>query len=323
MAGRRKSRASWAKAIRTKWQQSVECIVEVGRLLEQAKQALPHGQFENMVEDDLPFGSRSARMLMSIARNPVLTSRKHASDLPASWYTLYELTRVPEGELSRALGSGEVGPETRRRDVIQLREELRQRELRKSRSRNKGCTVADLDELVDGGERFGCVYADPPWPYANEAARGAARNHYPTMELDDIMELPVAQLAAKSSHCHLWTTSSFIMEAREVLEAWGFSYKSSFVWVKPGLGMGNYWRVSHELLLLGVRGSCPFLDRSTRSWLEHPRELHSEKPSRVRKLIESVSPGPYLELFARKPVENWTTWGDEIPRLKMRRAAAS
>ena len=323
MAARRRTRRSWAKAIRSKWQQSVQCIIEAGRLLEQAKASLPHGQFEEMVESDLPFGPRAARMLMAIARNPILAKRKHASDLPASWYTLYEMSRLPESELSGALASGEVGPETRRRDVVELREQLRQRGLRKTGARIESCTAADLDELVDAGKRFGCVYADPPWPYANEAARGAARKHYPSMELEDIIDLPVAQLAAKASHLHLWATSSFLLEAREVLEAWGFTYKSSFVWVKPGLGTGNYWRVSHELLLLGVRGSCPFRDRSQISWLEQPRELHSAKPSRVRSLIEDVSPGPYLELFARTTTRGWTSWGQEIARSQMVQAAAS
>jgi len=323
MAKRKRTRASWAKAIRTKWQQSVECIIETGRLLEQAKAALPHGQFQQMVDDDLQFGPRAARMLMAIARHPTLSKRKHASGLPASWYTLYELTRLPESDLGHALASGAVGPETKRRDVVQLRETLRQRKLRKSGRRAEHCTAADLDGLVDAGQRFGCVYADPPWPYHNEATRGAARKHYPSMELDDIAELPVAKLAAKSSHLHLWTTSSFLLEAREVLEAWGFEYKSSFVWVKPGLGTGNYWRVSHEILLLGVRGSCPFRDRSRRSWMEQPRELHSVKPSRVRRLIEQVSPGPYLELFARTAAPGWVSWGAEIPRATMRKAVAS
>jgi len=326
MSARRRTKASWAKAIRSQWQQSVECIIEVGRLLEQSKTTLPHGQFEQMVEEDLPFGARAARMLMTIARHPTLTKRKHASVLPASWYTLYEMTRLPERDLGVALASGELGPETKRRDVVQLKETLRQQELRKTRGRRKRCTVADLDELVDAGKHFGCIYGDPPWPYDRNYANkmGSAHKFYSSMSLDEIKELPVSQLAAKSAQLHLWTTGSFLFEARDVLEAWGFEYKSSFVWVKPGvLGAGYYWRGSHEILLLGVRGSCPFRDRSHRSWVELPRSIHSAKPPHVRKLIESVSPGPRLELFARATAPGWTTWGNEISRAEFRKAAAS
>jgi N6-adenosine-specific RNA methylase IME4 len=78
------------------------------------------------------------------------------------------------------------------------------------------------------------------------------------------------------------------------------------VWVKPQMGTGNYWRVSHEFLLLGVRGGCAFLDGSKRSWLQAKRKRHSAKPAAVRKLIEQVSPGPRLELFGRAPVDGWT-----------------
>jgi hypothetical protein len=83
----------------------------------------------------------------------------------------------------------------------------------------------------------------------------------------------------------------FLFDAKEIMEAWGFEYKSCFVWVKPQLGMGHYWRVSHEFLLLGVKGSCQFADRALRSWGEFERGKHSAKPQEVRTFIESGSPG--------------------------------
>src|SRR5690606_38913847 len=101
--------------------------------------------------------------------------------------------------------------------------------------------------------------------------RGAACRHYRTMPLDEICAEPVASLAAELAHLHLWTTNGFLREAFAVIDAWGFSNKSCFVWAKSQLGTGNYWRVSHEFLLLGVRGNLPFADRSQRSWLEAAR----------------------------------------------------
>ena len=80
------------------------------------------------------------------------------------------------------------------------------------------------------------------------------------------------------------------------------------------MGIGNYWRLSHEFMLLGVKGGLTFLDRGQMSWLNHDRIGHSHKPEEVRWIIEKVSPGPYLELFGRRTIDNWTVWGNEIER---------
>jgi N6-adenosine-specific RNA methylase IME4 len=172
--------------------------------------------------------------------------------------------------------------------------------------------VADLEELVRCGRTFGTIYADPPWEYGNRATRGAAARHYRTLTVEQIARLPVANLAAEAAHLHLWTTNAFLFAAEQVIRAWGFEYKSCFVWTKPTVGLGNYWRVAHEFLLLGVRGKCPFRNRGQRSWQCIPGGEHSAKPERVRQLIELVSPGPYLELFARRRFPGWLVWGDQV-----------
>ncbi len=176
--------------------------------------------------------------------------------------------------------------------------------------------VGDLQLLVDRGAKFSTIYADPPWPYSNTAARGAAENHYKTMTMEDILREPVNLLAATQSHLHLWTTNAFLREAFDVMNAWGFQYKSCLLWVKPQMGMGNYWRVSHEFLLLGVRGSLPFQDNKCRSWISARRTVHSRKPFAFRELIERVSPGPYLELYGRveQPNTTWTVYGNQVER---------
>jgi N6-adenosine-specific RNA methylase IME4 len=176
------------------------------------------------------------------------------------------------------------------------------------------CTVEDLRTLITKGRTFGTIYADPPWQYSNQATRSATDNHYKTLRLEDICSLPIRELVAEASHLHLWTTNGFLPDALRVIDAWGFTYKSCFIWCKPQLGIGNYWRVSHEFLLLGVRGSCPFRDKSLRSWAELKRSKHSSKPEEVRRFIEAVSPGPNLELFGRRCATNWTVWGDQIER---------
>jgi N6-adenosine-specific RNA methylase IME4 len=174
--------------------------------------------------------------------------------------------------------------------------------------------IGKLDSLVLQGKHFGCIYADPPWKYGNQGTRASTNNHYQTMTVEEIAAEPVAQLSADNCHLHLWTTNGFLFEAREIMEAWGFKYKSVFVWVKPQMGMGNYWRLSHEFMLLGVKGSLPFREHNLMSWLEADRTKHSRKPRAVREMIERASPGPYLELYGREEIEGWTVYGNQIER---------
>lgn len=176
---------------------------------------------------------------------------------------------------------------------------------------NTRCVVSDFLSLVSAGQRFATIYADPPWQF-EQSPRGAASHHYATMSLDELKALPVTDLAMPDSHLHLWTTHSFYCEALELLQAWGFEYRSILVWTKPQLGMGHYWRSSCEFLLLGIRGKLPFRDRSVPNWLCVPRGKHSAKPDIFRKLVELVSDGPRLELFGRKAVPGWTVFGNEV-----------
>lgn len=178
-------------------------------------------------------------------------------------------------------------------------------------------TIAtDLPALISTGVKFATVLADPPWRYSNTASRAAAENHYRTMTVEEICSEPVGELVLDRAHLHLWTTNAFLEAAFRVIRAWGFQYKSCMVWAKPTIGMGNYWRVSHEFLLLGVRGRLRFRRNDLASWQIEPRTRHSRKPFRFRELIEEVSPGPYLELYGREeqPGTAWTVYGDQVER---------
>lgn len=177
------------------------------------------------------------------------------------------------------------------------------------------CTVADLGALVSKGLTFGTIYADPPWQYSNQGTRASTDNHYGTMTIDELAELPVGKLAAEQSHLWLWTTNGFLFECPRLFAAWGFEFKSSYVWVKPQMGIGNYLRNSHELLLLAVRGGLTGLARNVMSWGEHDRTEHSAKPERIRsEVVEALSPGPRLELFGRRVAPGWVVWGNQVER---------
>ena len=171
-----------------------------------------------------------------------------------------------------------------------------------------------LQTLIQAGRKFGTVYADPPWAYSNTATRANVQGEYAkTMSVEEICEEPVSQLCEENAHLHLWTTSSFLPHAFRVIDAWGFEYKSSFVWVKPQLGIGNYWRISHEIMLTGVKGKLTFADHGLQSWAMHDRTRHSQKPHEIRRMIEKASPGPYLEMYGRHRLHgDWTVYGNEV-----------
>lgn len=170
------------------------------------------------------------------------------------------------------------------------------------------------DDLVSlEQQKFGTIYADPPWAYGNQGTRASTGNHYGTMSIADICAMPVRNLTADNAHLHLWTTNSFLREAFEVIDAWGFEYKSCAVWCKPQMGIGNYVRVSHEFLMIAVKGDCKsFKKKNVMSWFEHPRTKHSAKPDYWRRVIEENSPGPRLELFGREQIPGWTIYGNQI-----------
>jgi N6-adenosine-specific RNA methylase IME4/ParB-like chromosome segregation protein Spo0J len=160
---------------------------------------------------------------------------------------------------------------------------------------------------------FQLIYADPPWQLGNPGSSYAPENYYPTLPLAEIMQLPAP--AADDALLYLWAVNSHLPEALEVMAAWGFTYRSNEVWVKPSIGMGVWTRNRHELLLIGRRGTAGPPDPKNRlgSVIEFPRGRHSQKPACVYERLEQFYPQlSKLELFARgKPRPGWSVWGNE------------
>lgn len=197
--------------------------------------------------------------------------------------------------------------------------------------------ISPLPRVVGG---FQTVLADPPWRFSNRTGKVAPEHRrldrYSTMSLDAIKALPVADVTAKNAHLYLWVPNALLPEALEVMAAWGFRYVSNIIWAKrrkdggpDGRGVGFYFRNVTEILLFGVKGSMRTLPpgRSQVNMIETRKREHSRKPDEQYELIESCSPGPYLELFARHPRSKWAVWGDEsaidqIPRGKVHKGYA-
>ena len=177
-----------------------------------------------------------------------------------------------------------------------------------------------------GMGQFATILADPPWRFSNRTGKMAPEHRrlsrYSTMELDEIMALPVAQMALPKSHLYLWVPNALILEGLEVMRRWGFTYKTNLVWYKrrkdggpDGRGVGFYFRNVTELILFGVRGSVRTLAPGRRqvNMIASRKREHSRKPDEQYDLIERCSPGPYLEMFARHARDGWVQWGDQAP----------
>ena len=162
------------------------------------------------------------------------------------------------------------------------------------------------------------LYVDPPWK-ERSGSRGANR-HYPLLRTKEIPPTIMSAIEemgsmAEDSHCYLWTTNNFLVAGLKVLKEIGYRYVTNLVWVKDKFGLGQYFRGQHEILLFGVRGKGHELvkSRDQTTVIAAPRREHSRKPVEAYLKIEAVSPGPYLELFARSRRPGWDSWGDDVP----------
>ena len=189
---------------------------------------------------------------------------------------------------------------------------------------DKGAHVCDdLTELAEAGKRFAVIYAVSAVEVRELGFKRCGRRFpplYPMMPLAEIKALPVEAVAAKDCVLFLWCVKPMLPEALEVIEAWGFTFKNmAFNWIKQNrngeglfMGMGYWTRANSELCLLATRGSPQRMAPDVHEVIMTPIGAHSEKPEEARRRIERLVNGPYLELFARKPVPGWTVCGNEI-----------
>lgn len=204
----------------------------------------------------------------------------------------YEALPAAEKE---AVDSGEVSPASAAR-------KLKQKTMREEAGKTAKLTG-----------KYSALYGDPPWLYGASSVTGGADQHYATMATRDICAMPIREHVTRDAVLFLWATNPLLPDALQVIEAWGFAYKTNLVWVKDKAtsGLAEYVRGKHELLLIATRGSM-LPETKPVSMIEGARGKHSAKPEKVYGLIEAMYPGQrYLELFARGIRKGWVTWGKE------------
>jgi N6-adenosine-specific RNA methylase IME4 len=270
--------------------------------------------------------THKAAEMLKVSERSVTTARvvrdKGASELQAkveqgrvSVSAAADVATLPKQEQSDIVARGE-------REILEAAKLIRAGKALKIRE----LRIAKLAEISMGNRELGTetrypvIYADPPWRYEDPSKGGSNRsieNHYPTMLLDDICGLPVRDLATDDAILYLWVTAPKLFESAEVIEAWGFEYRTCMAWDKCKIGMGYWTRNQHELLLICTRGHMPTPMTGNRppSVIRAPRTGHSVKPTEFYEIVETAYPElPKIELFCRSPRAGWAVWGNQAGR---------
>lgn len=262
-----------------------------------------------------------AATLLNVSRSGVQRAREVLTDGTPELVKAVEAGRVsvsaaadvatlPKVEQTEIVAKGE-------KEILEAAKRIRAQksEARREERIEKIADISRGNSELATDRKYPVIYADPPWRYEfAESETRAIENQYPTMTLDDIKALPVSGLATDDAILFMWATSPKLEEAFEVIRAWGFTYRSSAIWVKNQLGMGYYFRQQHELLLVATRGSMPAPAPAVRprSVFTSDRTEHSAKPAEFAQYIESMYPTlPRVELFCRSPRDGWSVWGNQ------------
>ena len=212
-----------------------------------------------------------------------------------------KLAAVPQAKFESMLGEwrARVRRETERITTNLLREG----------ERNQTCSYAAAPSGT-----YSTIVVDPPWSYSNKAGRHAPdyNKENRVMTLEEVAKFDLERWVGEECHLYLWVTDAYVGHAYRVTDAWGFQAKTTLVWVKDRIGMGNYYRHQHELCIFAVKGNKRLLRMNASTVFTAPVTRHSAKPDEFYRLVESCSPGPYLDVFARRKRPGWDVFGDQV-----------
>lgn len=178
-----------------------------------------------------------------------------------------------------------------------------------------------MTDIFNTNKKYNIIYADPPWSYKDKKCNGNCESHYKTMNIEDICNLPIKNIADKDCVLFLWVTYPMLNEGLKLIEEWGFKYKTiGFQWIKQNksgkgffFGLGRWTRGNSECCLIAVKGKPKRISNSVSQLVFSPLQEHSKKPDIVReKIVELIGDKPRIELFARQSVEGWDCWGNEV-----------
>lgn len=213
-------------------------------------------------------------------------------------------------EIKQALRMGDLSINAAYKQVKRAEKESRQEERRVENT----AKVESLATPLEAKGLFQTIVIDPPWDWSDEGdvnQFGRAKPEYSTMPFDEIKNLPVDRISDNNCHLYLWVTNRSLPKAFALIDAWGFRYITCLTWIKPSIGMGNYFRGSTEQVLFAVKGSQPLKRHDVGTHFNAPRgNKHSTKPDEFYQLVETCSFAPFIDIFGRKERDGWSVWGE-------------
>ena len=255
---------------------------------------------------------RSLQENKQLARDLVPEAKTTVREKAIPKVAALEISRLQPDEQRKVIAGNE------KTDILAAARELRQQrtaERRAQRAHRRLETLQNQEQLDGALGTFSVIYADPPWTTDySETSTSEAMNHYSVLTLEAICALNVQEIASNDAVLFLWTTSPKLKDAMQVLDAWGFEYRTCAVWEKDVFGVGDYFRQEHELLLVATRGTIPTPSAGDRapSVIRSPNIEYSRKPNTVYDIIERMYPQlPKIELFTRQPRSGWSRWGSQ------------
>lgn len=241
---------------------------------------------------EIGFTQKQAEQLQQMAKNPAAV---HAAMVKAK----------ENGDIVSQSSVMKEIQETKRKEKEQRQEEKRT---------ENSAKIEKLSTPLDAQGLFQTIVIDPPWDWGDEGdfnQFGRAKPEYKTMPFEEIKNLPVEKIADENCHLYLWVTNRSLPKAFELVNAWNFRYITCLTWIKPSIGMGNYFRGNTEQVIFAVKGSQPLKRHDVGTSFLAPRgKIHSEKPDEFYRLVESCSYAPFIDIFGRKNRENWSVWGE-------------
>jgi N6-adenosine-specific RNA methylase IME4 len=295
----------FADAVRSE----VEAIEDFGALDEYRARLAALEEYVNQKSQDADEIRRARRFVEMRIGSLLPREQGRRNDLTHNLLDVSnKLDRVERSELRALAEHPNIVEQQLAKGVTGRRQILKA--IRKNKKREAAANKRDVPPpSAAAPTTFPTIVIDPPWQYGNTSTRGAAEDHYPTMSYDELaaLELP----ATDDAHLYLWVTNNFIREGLELCDVWGFTFKTLLTWVKPQMGMGNYFRSVTEHVIFGIRGNLPTARRDRTNVINADRTRHSAKPDAFYDLVEQMSPAPHYEMFARRRRTGWYMWGNE------------
>ena len=282
-------------------------------------------ELESVFSERAKEKQKEAGELKQISAEAPIETRKELAKVANVSHDTIAKVKVIEAkatpEVKAQLSTGEVSINQAYQE-IKKEEKKEQQEVKKQEYEQRVETVTKNEFKVDifnTKEKFRVIYSDPAWSYNDKQETpqlGGAAKHYDTMSVSEICSLPVKEISEKDSVLFLWVTSPLLEDAFTVIKAWGFKYKTSFVWDKVKHNMGHYNSVRHEMLLIATKGSCTPDNKKLYDSVQsiERNDNHSEKPIEFLNIIDDLyNYGNKLEMFCRDiKKDNWYGWGNEI-----------